>query len=99
MANKEFKSLVELLQHLNALPDEQTRLLELSGIIYRTIPEMFDDGVFEPRGVEIYAGSDEPQKIYAWSLAEGIARKLLGMEVKKGKGRSWVEAQSRAGYI
>ncbi|MCK4634858.1 MAG: hypothetical protein KAT37_03210 [Candidatus Aenigmarchaeota archaeon] len=87
-----------ILKEIEKYPEEE-RLHELTKTIYRTIPEMFEKEFFEPVGVEIHYGHSGTQKIYTQNLAENIARKLLGLEVKGGKGDSWEDAQRRLGVI
>lgn len=74
----------------------QDKLRELTRRIYLTIPKMFEEN-FEPRGIEVYHKNGS-KKIYAWDLAENIARRILGLKVEKGRGNSWKDAQKRDKY-
>ncbi len=98
METKAVELAVEGLGGTCGLNDERSRLQELTGRIYWAIPEMFERR-FEPGGVEIHYSHGGTQRIYAWELAEGIARILLGLEIEKYSGDSWEDAQRRTGVI
>ena len=93
------KTLRELVEEIEAFPDENKKLQILTKIICDAIPEMFEGALFGPTAIEITYSNNEIRKIYAWPFAENIARKLLGYEIEKARGDSWSDAQKRAGYI
>lgn len=91
------ETIEQILEDIKKFKDKRDQLHELTYRIYWAIPKMFKCGIFQPGGIEIHHGGTyaETKKIYMWDLAENLARKFLGMEIRKigGEGETWEDAR------